>query len=397
MNNPRTATAFTLVELLVVIALIGVLVGLMLPSVRTSREAARRMSCSNNAKQIGLALQNYHSAHNQLPMQQGGTFDAASNSGGTSAPGNNRYRLSFLVGSLPYLEQQALWERISEGGLSDPGGTAFARMGPAPWTREFDPWQTELPTLRCPSDPGIGLPSHGRTNFAACLGDATHWINTGATRWDWDAGAWLSDRTSQVDASGRGVFVPRQVMRLDDITDGLANTIMIGEVATDLGDRDRRTSPSLVNPWTVIHDDPQFCHDQIDQTRPMFWAGSGDDGGPPSLGRSDQRRGLRWADGAALYTGCNTIRTPNTELCLAGGDSGIGVLPPSSRHQGGAHVLMADGAVVFITDSIEGGDPSCGTVIRGGSGPRAPQSESPYGLWGALGTRNSMEETSELF
>uniref|UniRef100_UPI003563CD6E type IV pilin protein n=1 Tax=Novipirellula sp. TaxID=2795430 RepID=UPI003563CD6E len=73
MNKVSVKRGFTLVELLVVIAIIGVLVGLLLPAVQAAREAARRMSCSNNFKQIGLAIHNYHSAYNQIPTHGSGT------------------------------------------------------------------------------------------------------------------------------------------------------------------------------------------------------------------------------------------------------------------------------------------------------------------------------------
>ncbi|MCA9137148.1 MAG: DUF1559 domain-containing protein [Planctomycetales bacterium] len=393
MSSEKPSRGFTIIELLVVIAVIGVLVGLLLPATRSSREAARRMSCSNNIKQIGIGIHNYQSAYEQLPIQMTGTFDVASNSGGTSAPGNNRYRLSALVGLLPFIEQQATWDHVSSGfKRSQPG--RYAPMGPAPWTRDFAPWQTEIPTLRCPSDPGVGLPAHGRTNIAVCLGDATHWMNTGATRWDRQTGAWVADRSEQIAASGRGTFIPRQTTRLRQITDGLSNTIMAGEIATDLGDADKRTSASLLNPWSTIHDNPTLCSVQIDSDRPQFWLTDGSDC-PASIGASDQKRGYRWADGAGLYTGFNTILPPNRESCMAGGDSGIGMLTASSRHMGGSHVLMGDGAVVFMTDSVDCGDLTIGTVMRGGVGPRAPDGQSPYGLWGALGTRDQNDTIEE--
>ena len=115
----KRCAGFTLVELLVVIAIIGVLVGLLLPAVQAAREAARRMSCSNNFKQIGLAIQNYHSAFKQLPRYGGGTDGLGTNKNIGTEPGwtrsgwHNSQALSARVALTPYFEQQALWEQIS--------------------------------------------------------------------------------------------------------------------------------------------------------------------------------------------------------------------------------------------------------------------------------------------
>jgi prepilin-type N-terminal cleavage/methylation domain-containing protein len=384
--------AFTLIELLVVIGIIGVLVGLLLPATRASSEAARRMSCSNNLKQVGLSFHDYHDCFKQWPMHLGGTHDPHSDHGGTLPPGNNRYRLSALVGILPFIEASPLWESISTPSQRE---SPFAPMGPAPWTRQFEPWQTELAGLRCPSDPGSGIPAHGRTNYAVCIGDATHWLNTGPIRWNPESESWTNDRVSQIEASGRGVFVPRMVTRLDDILDGTANTILFGEICTDLEDGDIRTSGLLTAPWETIHENPNHCQSMIDPLRPRYWAASSAAQRSIKDSFADQRRGYRWADGAALYTSFNTILPPNREICLAGGDPGIGMLPPSSRHPGGVHIATADGAVRFVTDSIDTNQQksadALAPVIRGGEGARAPGSKSPYGLWGALGTRAQQE------
>jgi prepilin-type N-terminal cleavage/methylation domain-containing protein/prepilin-type processing-associated H-X9-DG protein len=393
MKVSRVRSGFTLVELLVVIAIIGVMVGLLLPAVQAAREAARRMSCGNNVKQLGLGLHNYHAAYNALPMSLGGTrgIDNATYNGANRNRANNRFLLSFLPAVLPFVEQQALWEQISGPyGYDATGVTAvtpvWPAMGGVPWDTSYLPWMTEVAAFRCPSDPGVGLPALGRTNYGACLGDATDYIDTGLWRFagPWESPAWLAQK---VRASCRGAFVPRKLMNFRDFLDGTANTIMCGENITDLGDRDIRSNGHFGTGFPLVHDNPIACRGDIDPLRPRFWLST-----YTNIGGGDQKRGYRWADGRPLYTGFMTILPPNTEVCLGGGDGSGGEVSASSQHQGGAHILMADGAVKFITDSIEAGNKSAGTVIDGSAViGRVPGSQSPYGLWGALGTRANKE------
>lgn len=398
-------TAFTLVELLVVIAIIGVLVGLLLPAVQAAREAARRMSCSNNFKQIGLAVHNYHAAFNQLPTQMGGTTNSANpGSPDPLAPSlaqvptsHNRLRLSWLVGLTPFLEQQALWQQISNPFLV-PGSTVhFPPMGPDP-ARSIDnhsvapytPWLTQVSGFRCPSDPGVGLPAQGRTNYAACVGDSTLFNDRGA----------IGDDGSQhvnwqyAQGACRGFFFPRQSARFRDVLDGLSNTICAGEIATDLGDRDIRTELAL-NGGTEISGAGAIlkCGLSVDPARPMFWADPMNSG-VTLTGNSQERRGFRWAYGAPFFTSMMTILPPNRENCTPGNVDYYGIVTSSSRHQGGCHVLMGDGAVKFITDSIDSGDLNSPQVRLGFL---TPGSASPFGLWGALGTRANQEIISSEF
>ena len=403
-------TGFTLVELLVVIAIIGILIGLLLPAVQAAREAARRMSCSNNFKQLGLAIHNYHSAYKALPMHGTGPtkenenrWQDADEPGPVNGPpvGYTMHRISMLVGILPFMEQQGLWDTISNPSVDTTNGWSWPAGGPSPVTIRYAPWATDVPTLRCPSDPGIGLPSLGRTNYGPCTGDSPNRAALGGSRfrnpesaWRYQDENWLMQ---QVRAGQRGVFVPRKESRFRDVLDGLSNTIMAGEFATDLGNRDIRTDPSQMNGsniWTGPLENPSFCKDanQIDPERPTFWAQG------TNTTWAGGKRGYRWADFYPLYNQVNTILPPNSEVCLIRGHTSDGIVPPSSRHQGGAHILMGDGAVVFMTDSVEAGDARAMPVWRRNGNSQSvnpPGSKSPFGLWGALGTAGSRETIEE--
>ncbi|MFK8115423.1 MAG: DUF1559 domain-containing protein [Rubripirellula sp.] len=409
----RHTQGFTLVELLVVIAIIGILVGLLLPAVQAAREAARRMSCSNNFKQIGLAFHNYHSAYKQLPIHMGGTRRVPTQGSWFSSYGDdtNNMMLSVFVGLSPFFEQQGLWEQISNPNINDLQNNstrtpAWPSMGPAPTDENnvvqlgpnarntaYQPWMTEIPTLRCPSDPGVGLPAMGRTNYAACLGDALHFTDNGPYYFDLrgdNKPTYHSGSVRDIQAAGRGVFMPRIETKFRDVLDGLSNTVMCGEIATDLGKREARTLPHTFAGFGGLRNDPPSCRADLDPQRPGFWAP-----GVTDVLATNQGRGFRWASGLQPYSAMNTILPPNAETCMSLGDTTPGVLPPSSRHQGGAHVLMSDGAVVFMTDSVEAGTPNVPTVRDGGTGNSSPGQSSPYGLWGSLGTKDSGEVIEE--
>lgn len=419
-RRSRVAKGFTLVELLVVIAIIGVLVGLLLPAVQAAREAARRMSCSNNFKQIGLAMHNYHSAYKQLPRQAGGTgLEIGRGAWWEGSTTTNHEELSAFVGLTPFMEQQALWEQIANGGtrtatwngtnaLPGRAGTlgAWQPMGPNPRldrdggaSRHFVPFVTEIPTLRCPSDPGTGLPGGGRTNYAVCCGDS--WTQV----WDIaekdhqliNRGNWAAQWFAATD---RGFYSRRKDRKFRDILDGLANTIAGGEIITDLSDRDKRSALGAVTQSWVVEAQPSHCVDAgwISAETPQFWCDTGETGCTPPTRYMDGEagRGMNWAWAAFTMTVMHTIRPPNSELCEAHWYDNVGTCPPSSRHQGGVHVLMGDGAVVFITDSIEAGDqraPVIGANL--GGPPHRAGKKSPYGLWGALGSRGAKETIEE--
>ncbi len=340
--------AFTLKELLVVTTILCVLFALLFPAINSAREAARRMSCSNNLKQIGLALHNYHSAYRQFPPAMGGTA-------------SNEHRLSGLIALTPFCESSTFWESVVNPSAYD--GAAYPSMGPVPWDTKFSPWCTEYLTFRCPSDYGAG-PQLGRTNYSFCVGDRVADLDK------------CNDRNNV-----RGMFAPGFVTRFRDVTDGLSNTIAMTEIGTQRG-RKLQGQFALDQPKSLA-DCPANCLDVRDPQRPNFYADS------VKLGKFG--RGGAFADGAGGYSLVHTILPPNSPSCAIGNrDPLSGVFSAGSYHLGGGHVLMGDGAVVFILQSIESGllnEKSPRTIVDSAGKPV----RSPYGLWGALGTRAGEE------
>ena len=396
---------FTLVELLVVIAIIGVLVGLLLPAVQAAREAARRMSCSNNFKQIGLGLHNYHAAYKNLPMLAGGTHETA----GMGTDNSNIFWLSWLVGITPFVEQQALWEQISNPlAVNRTGSTRnppYPAMGPAPWNENYQPWLTQVPTFRCPSDPTQPVATRvAFNNYTACAGDsffeqAESGVNnqgqahTGGVWGEEDSERWA-----------RGVFRTRHFTKFRDITDGLSNTIMGGECV--VGARDLRASATQMEFDNTSWDQPPAYFKQyLDPERPAYLntnpatGGLSPCGGKPCYENNPtHQRGRLWSDGRLEWSSFHTITPPNS-YNIQRWHGQAGAFCASSYHQGGAHILMGDGAVIFITDSIEAGDQNHVIYGRDNGDGRGQDGgvgrESPYGLWGALGTKSSKEVVEE--
>ncbi|WP_413431331.1 DUF1559 domain-containing protein [Crateriforma spongiae] len=381
----RQRAAFTLVELLVVIAIIGVLVGLLLPAVQSAREAARRMSCSNNAKQIGLALHNYHSAFKQFPINMGGS---SGSKGYANLVGNsdqsNRRRLSMLVGLLPFLEQQPLWDTISNpvtvqfNGNAAPNG-AYPAMGPCPWRGGYTSWRTMVSAFNCPSDSGPAVTT-GTTNYAAVVGDCVRALAS-------------SNPPKEV---RRGMFASTTPTRFRDVVDGTANTMALAEITNSLGDRGV-SGGGAYDIGGDVNLSPQECLDTIDPLRPKFYAPgvmlfgySGNLGKSPNAGR-----GNRWADGGGNFGMVNAVLPPNSPSCArAAWDAGDGIWSAGSYHPGGCHVVMGDGSVHFVSEAIDAGNPATPAVGAPGWNGSPAGSPSPYGVWGGLGTINGREQVS---
>jgi len=290
-SNKRAG--FTLVELLVVIAIIGILVALLLPAVQAAREAARRMSCSNNLKQIGLALHNYHDTYKTFPS---GWFWTAAN--------NETYAWSVLI--LPYIEQSNLHDQLDANrttmyqGLQGPNSAIIAQAA-----------QSRLPSYMCPSDTGFTPPGlvHGDRHFGGGTGTAAAGL-----------GNWLPGVSNYIGVMGHrdvnnanlnsGVLFAQQGVRMADILDGTSNTAAVGER------------------------DSKIC-------RSGAWVGIRNAGGNGS-------RGIYTSGGHSRPR----VNAPDPMGALWSTNDGCGE-GFSSLHPGGAQFVYCDGSVNFLTETIQ--------------------------------------------
>lgn len=340
---------FTLIELLVVIAIIAVLIGLLVPAVQKVREAANRMTCTNNLKQFGIAIQSHHDGRGFLPVREGMAPDPASYGG----------RKSGIIDLLPYLEQDAVYKQIM-GSLTI-GATVFAPGGPEPWNGTYTPWQSSVKTFLCPSDNSDASGGVKHTSYMFSSGDSID-LHT-------------SNNVS------RGMFGKDTATRnskgfkISDITDGTSNTIAMAERRRGDGNMPITLTIHRAGGWFTT---PQQCLSEFDFTT-KNWRNTADARGAWS--------GVRWPDGGMGFGGLTTNAPPNSPSCAWNShDAQNGLYPMSSKHSGGSNAAMGDGSVRFITDSINTGNLSApGTALTG---------QSPYGVLGALGTRNGGEAVS---
>ena len=291
--------AFTLIELLVVIAIIGILMGLLLPAVQKVRAAANRLSCTNNLKQLGLAMHNHHAAVGSFPAGRG-----------TPQPGI----FSAHAYLLPYLEQDNLGAAIDY--TSAPASYA-APPKTYDGSRNYPAATTVVRVFLCPTDPASGrVPGspYGGTSYAANAGSGANGGSlTGAD----------------------GVFYLGSSVRVEDITDGSSETAAFSE------------RPLGGGPGT-----------EADARRVMWMMPGGADPsaascGPPAAGSWYTERGAKWAVGNYGNTLYDHADPPNAARwdCLNTQQQKAWAAA-RSHHPGGVNVLFCDGSVRFVADAV---------------------------------------------
>jgi prepilin-type N-terminal cleavage/methylation domain-containing protein/prepilin-type processing-associated H-X9-DG protein len=342
----RSRSAFTLIELLVVIAIIAILIGLLLPAVQKVREAASRIKCDNNLKQIGLALHNYHDVNGRFPFGKGPDYRNS-----PLTPGVPVYpRWSVHSQILPYLEQDNLFKSINFSYPPEtPGMGGVINFMPAyqnPGRVNADQCRTLVSFFICPSDPA-STPSDwpGQNNYLGNLG-LTFLCD-------------LSERNPSTVAPNEipnGVLYYLSSVRITDITDGSSNTALFSEKIRGQGYPNPRSDMYVMPTQTTLDTTFQVCTSLNTATATPLTS----------------KQGYSWVMGEMCCTTYNHVSTPNTQTCAGIGFPGNMAnmamqVPPSSFHTGGVNVLLADGSVRFITNSIS------------------------LSTWRALGTRNGGE------
>jgi type II secretory pathway pseudopilin PulG len=363
------------VELLVVIAIIGILIALLLPAVQAAREAARRMQCSNNLKQMGLALHNYHDVKNAFPPSRDAlnniTGRADANGAGYDNPGHHG-GMAAVVFLFPFMEQQAMYDTVVETSKTVAAGENV-------WPAQFG--GVKFSCLYCPSDGNAselvaGLNNVSRKSYMVSHGDGMWWNNL--TFWS------SATTTPQAIVHVRGMFAPKRYYRMANCIDGTSNTIAMSEAVGEPGGTAGSTNlRGGVYPTAAIYNGtnavPSAC---------MTSARSATD--PNRLaGGSNCWRALIYTDGRTSTGSFTTVLPPNSPSCLyplfSNGGSSWGIFTPQSYHTGGVNGVYVDGSVHFITETIDSGDLTKPQVVSGAS---------PYGVWGALGSPNGGESTT---
>ncbi|WP_165226396.1 DUF1559 family PulG-like putative transporter [Aquisphaera insulae] len=315
MSDRTGRRGFTLIELLVVIAIIATLVAILLPAVQAARAAARRAQCTNNLKQIGLALHNYHASMGTFPV---GFLYPTGSVPATTSP--LQYRWSALAQLTPHLEQAALFHAINFDfplAYRPSGATAFWPFYPANTTA----MATRVAGFLCPSD-GAPAPAEdsGPTNYVFCTGDG-------------------SNGGDATDAPG--VFILGRAISLASLVDGSSGTVGVSEQLLGIAGPYTQTTPTPV---------------PSPEARAFARVSSGpltDGACAPAPAGWLLNKGAGWWDGNYLNTLFNNHEPPNGPRpdCITYHNPGWKAA--RSLHPGGVDVLYCDGHASFVRDTID--------------------------------------------
>jgi prepilin-type N-terminal cleavage/methylation domain-containing protein/prepilin-type processing-associated H-X9-DG protein len=316
----KSRQGFTLIELLVVIAIIGILIALLLPAVQKVREAANRTKCSNNLKQLGLAMHNYHDTEGSFPP----CYDkkVSSDPNYINVP-SFLFRWSPLAKITPYIEQDNLYHTLdltiplyidTKLDVSPPNVFGVAQ---------------QIKIYVCPSDPQPAPinPAFGPNDYVACFGSG---LNQGS-----------HDPNNKVPPPD-GIFYTGSRTRIADITDGTSNTALMSESLQGPG------GPAPSGPLPVGSPLRQVLYASFSSTPMTELVCQPPD---PSTLTWATDRDSKWADGDVYCSIYDHYRTPNSSVwdCIAGTYSWRAA---RSGHAGGVNLLLADGSVRFVPNSV---------------------------------------------
>lgn len=359
------------------------------------------MQCSNNLKQLGLSLHNFHDAQNRFPCGYWDpmvcqAYGIPGTGWDTKLPWAEHINAFVIL--TPYFEQQAIYDQVTtclaRAKQKYSSGTTDDRYVPIPreamvkdddGTLVSGPYAVSLSALGCPSDGNFKT-----LNDGTVVGRTNYCLNTHADQW----AAW--------DWSGRGVF--RQAhpthsggaRTLASITDGTSNTMMLSEQVTTNGQNDSKIKSGFVNSTDFRTNaiNPADCSKvrgaggQLDPSK--VGGGSLDAGWNGTWGG----KGRIWSSTQQLYSTFFTILPPNSPTCRANDDAWV-LTAASSNHTGGVNSVFADGSVHFVSETVDPGDINNHMGYPDAHGNCANfKGPSTFGVWGAIGTIDGAESKS---